>query len=219
MNSNSEIEEPTLDSAVPQNNSTETEVHSSAPTTNDNYTSNEVQNQATSSNNSSSKPQIPNFFDSKGHFKHSVFAQFAHIQRFNGANHIYKGSTTGIYVCDDELIQFAIQSYVPKFNFSQAKEEVKQLSITTKMSERTESPSNFVGFANGVYDINTSDFKEFKDCTPADFILTNKLSVDYSPNIPTSNEPVDTLINKVTGYDQKLRIVCMGIFGSLFMQV
>ena len=213
-----EIEEPTLDGAVPQSNTMETEVHSSAPATNDNYTSNETQNQATS-NNSSSKPQIPNFFGSTGHFKHSVFAQFAHIQRINGTNHIYKGSTTGTYVCDDDLIQFAIQSYVPRFNFAQAKEEVKQLSITTKMSERTESASNFVGCANGVYDINTSDFKEFKDCTPADFILTNKLSVEYSPNIPTSNEPVDTFINKATSYDPKLRIVCMGIFGSLFMQV
>lgn len=216
MNSNNEIEEPTLASAVPQSNSMETET-TSVSSTNDNYTPNETQNQATSNN--SSKHQIPNFFDSKGHFKHSVFAQFANIQRFNGTNHIYKGSTTGIYVCDDELIQFAIQQFVTRFNFSQAKEEVKQLSIATKMSERTESPSNFVGFANGVYDINTSDFKEFKDCTPADFILTNKLSVDYSPNIPTSNEPVDTLINKVTGYDQKLRIVCMGSFGSLFMQM
>ncbi len=216
MNSNNEIEEPTLASAVPQSNSMETET-TSVSSTNDNYTPNETQNQATSNN--SSKHQIPNFFDSKGHFKHSVFAQFANIQRFNGTNHIYKGSTTGIYVCDDELIQFAIQQFVTRFNFSQAKEEVKQLSIATKMSERTESPSNFVGFANGVYDINTSDFKEFKDCTPADFILTNKLSVDYSPNIPTSNEPVDTLINKVTGYDPKLRIVCMGSFGSLFMQM
>lgn len=216
MNSNNEIEEPTLASAVPQSNSMETET-TSVSSTNDNYTPNETQNQATSNN--SSKHQIPNFFDSKGHFKHSVFAQFANIQRFNGTNHIYKGSTTGIYVCDDELIQFAIQQFVTRFNFSQAKEEVKQLSIATKMSERTESPSNFVGFANGVYDINTSDFTAFKDCTPADFILTNKLSVDYSPNIPTSNEAVDTLINKATGYDQKLRIVCMGIFGSLFMQM
>ena len=217
MNSNNDIEEPTLDGAVPQNNSMETEVHSSAPTTNDNYTPNETQNQASSNNNTTKTPNFWNFKTNS--FNHKAFAKFAHIQRFNGTNHIYSGKTTGTYVCDDELIQFAIQEFVPKFNFSQAKEEVKQLSIATKMSERTESPSNFVGFANGVYDINTSDFKEFKDCTPADFILTNKLSVDYSPNIPTSNETVDTLINKATGYDQKLRIVCMGNFGSLFMQM
>ena len=209
-----EVQSP---NSTPQSNQMETETIS-VSSTNDNYTPNETQNQATS-NNSNITTKIPNFFDSKGHFKHSVFAQFAHIQRINGTNHIYKGSTTGTYVCDDDLIQFAIQSYVPRFNFAQAKEEVKQLSITTKMSERTESSSNFVGCANGAYDINTSDFKEFKDCTATDFILTNKLSVEYSPNIPTSNETVDTFINEATGYDPKLRIVCMGSFGSLFMQM
>lgn len=217
MKLNNEKEVSVDQTTTLQSNSMETEVHSSVPTTNDNYTPNKTQNQASSNNNTTKTPNFWNFKTNS--FNHEAFAEFANIQRINGTNHIYRGKTTGTYVCDDELIQFAIQKLVPKFNFSQAKEEVKQLSITTKMSERTESPSDFVGFANGVYDINTSDFTAFKDCTPADFILTNKLSVDYSPNIPTSNEAVDTLINKATGYDQKLRIVCMGIFGSLFMQM
>lgn len=214
MSTDNEIEEPTLQSAVPQSTSTETDVNSVSSTTND--TTNRSSSQAIKEVREAIK--FPNFY--KGNFfQHNLFAKFANIVRFNGTNHIYRGSTSGTYVYDDELIEFALQKSVPKFGFSQIKEEVQHLNIATKMSERTESPSNFVGLSNGVYDITTSNFKEFKDCTPTNFILTNKLSVDYSPNIPTSNEPVDTLINKATGYDQKLRIVCIGSLGSLFMQM
>ncbi len=214
MKSNNEIEEPTLQSSVPQSTSTETEPNSVSSNTNN--TTNRSSSQAIKEVREAVK--LPNFYKFNV-FQHSLFAQFANIVRFNGTNHIYRGSTSGTYICDDELIEFVLQKFVPKFGFSQIKEEVQHLNIATKMSERTESPSNFVGVQNGVYDIHTSDFKAFKDCTPTDFILTNKLSVDYSPNIPTSNEPVDTFINKATGFDPELRIVCMGSFGSLFMQM
>lgn len=210
--SNELKEEVQSTNSAPQSTQMETEPHS-VSSTNDNYTPNETQNQATS-NNSNITTKIPNFFDSRGNFKHDVFVQFAHIQRINGTNHIYGGSTTGIYVCDDELIQFAIQKFVPRFNFSQAKEEVKQLNIATKMSERTESPSNFVGLANGIYDINTSDFKEFNSCTSNEFILTNKLSVDYPSKIPTSNMIVSKLFKDITGSDTELEVFLYELIGA-----
>lgn len=195
--------------STPQSTSTETEPNSVSSTTND--TTNRSSSQAIKEVREAVK--FPNFY--KGNFfQHNLFAKFANIVRFNGTNHIYRGSTSGTYVYDDELIEFALQKSVPKFGFSQIKEEVQHLNIATKMSERTESPSNFVGLANGVYDITTSNFKGFKDCTPTDFILTNKLSVDYSSNIPTSNEPVDTLLNEATGNDLELELYVWEVSGA-----
>lgn len=210
MNQLNEKEMSSDQTTTSQSDILETETTSVSSTTKD-YNTELAQNQAT--NDSTTK--IPSFYNYKTNsFQHNAFAKFAHIERINGTNHIYSGKTTGTYVCDDDLIQYSIQKLVPRFNFSQAKEEVKQLSIATKMSERTESPSNFVGFANGVFDINTSDFKEFKVCTPADFILTNKLSVDYSPNIPTSNETVDTFLNEATGANPEQILFLLEISGA-----
>ena len=166
----------------------------SVPPTDDNYTTDNTNIQVNLNRNY----KLPNFFDSRGHFKHNVFTKFAKIKRINGTNHIYRGSSTGIYVRDDDLIKFTLQTFVPKFKLSQIREEVERLNIATKLSEVTESSPNYIGFANGIYNLDTSEFQEYSSCNSEEIILINKLNIDYTEQVPKSNDIVDNLISSIT---------------------
>lgn len=193
---------------TPQLNSQEADVNS-APTINDNCTTDNCNNQVTNDKNSK-KPTIPDFYNYKNStFMHTAFAKYANIIRVNGTNHIYRGSTAGIYVYDDDLIKCTIQKLVPKFNFSSINEEFQQLRITTKLSEVTESPCKYVAFNNGVYDLESSKFKPFAECNATDYILVNKFGIDYAiadvVNSSADVELIEQCFDEITGGNAELK--------------
>lgn len=194
------------------NNAEETDVVS-VPS-NNNYTTDKTKKQIT---NKTIKLESNNFYKYNA-FQHNLLAQRAKIQRIHNVNHIYRGKNSGIYVLDDDLIKYAIQQLVPQFKLSEINEEYQQLSIATKISEVTESPYNFVAFNNGVYDILSKEFKDFSACTPVDFVLLNKLGIDYAdPNIVNASADIELIhqvFYEITGGNEELIQYLLGIFGE-----
>lgn len=206
-------EVPTCESTTPQNPSAET---TTVVSDTSNYTADKSKKQVTKNKNTIIA-ESRNFYRYNA-FQHNLLAQRAKIQRIHNANHIYTGKNNGIYVLDDDLIKYAIQQLVPQFKLSEINEEFQQLSIATKISEVTESPYNFIAFNNGVYDILSKEFKEFSACTPADFVLLNKLGIDYAdPNIVNDSADI-ALIHQVfyeiTGGNEELIQYLLETFGE-----
>lgn len=196
------------------NNAEETDVVS-VPS-NNHYTSDKTKKQVTKNKNTTILE--PRNFYKYNAFQHNLLAQRAKIQRIHNVNHIYTGKDSGIYVLDDDLIKYAIQQLVPQFKLSEINEEFQQLSIATKLSEATESSYNYVGFNNGVYDILSHEFKEFSLCNPYDYILTNKLGIDYIKS-DILNSSADVLLinqffNEVTNGNVKLQQLLYEIIGA-----
>ena len=221
MNRNSnENEVSTVESSAPQTNMGNTEATSvSSPTTN--FTTNRSSRQDDKEailaiksfiqSRQATKPTKPNFFIGKS-FSHSKLGQYiidnSLIKRIHGVTH---AKNKGIYVYDNELIEFIITRLVPSIKPADKKLVLDYLTISTKRSEVSESPYNLVGFANGVYNIETSEFAEY----PTNDILTSKLNIDYvtQDNNSADIEEIDRFFNKLAGGNPQLKEFLLFIVG------
>lgn len=208
--SNELKEEVQSANSTPQTISTEPEVNSSAPVTKDNYTLAKATSQGTKEVISTVKAFInsqkkakPAFVVGKD-FLHSKLGKYmiehGIIKRVHGVPHAY---SDGIYVYDNELIEWNITNLLTSIKPAEKKLVMDFLTIATKKIEDVESPYHYVGFNNGVYNLETGEFQPY----PANVILTSKLNIDYMPidSISADVEVIDKILDKLSGGNPEVK--------------
>ena len=159
------------------------------------------------------KPEIeikPNFFDDKGRFLHSTFAEWLierlNIVKINGVLHIYRD---GIYVRGSQQIEVEMIKHVPNLTAARRKETYQYMDLI--ISEDYEiADARYIAFNNGIYDVVTEQLMPFNP----DIILVNKIPHDYNPD--AEDATMLKVMNNITCGDSKLFDLLCEMVGYLF---
>ena len=162
-NSNNEKEEPTLASAVPQSNSTETELNSVSSTTKD-YTSQNSKSQGNDVDlenldfplkDTEETIQFLEGYPNKDELRDII--DKCNIARLNSKLHIYKD---GIYTLDTKSITSKLYKACDKVDYSMAKCMINDIELELD-SNIKESSASLVAFNNCILDIEDFKPKQF----------------------------------------------------------
>lgn len=152
----------------------------------------------------------PNFFDDKGRFLHSTFAEWLverlNIVKINGVLHIYRD---GIYVRGSQQIEVEMIKHVPNLTAARRKETYQYMDLI--ISEDYEiADARYIAFNNGIYDVVTEQLMPFNP----DIILVNKIPHDYNPD--AEDATMLKVMNNITCGDSKLFDLLCEMVGYLF---
>ncbi len=152
----------------------------------------------------------PAFFNDKGTFLFDVFAKYllaAHdIVKINGQLHIYKD---GVYVLGYNDIEAQMINHISNLNQQKRKEVLSYLNLLIRNNTEPSS-ANYIAFKNGVYNIETNEFKEFSP----NLIITNKIDFDYNPE--AYSEVADKTLTKLACKDESIRALLEEVIGYCF---
>ncbi len=151
-----------------------------------------------------------NFFNSKGAFLFDKFAKFLienhKIIKINKQLHIYDG---GVYRLGYEEIQAEMITHISNLNKQKRNEVLSYLDLLIR-ENTTPSDAAFIAFKNGVYNIDTGEFRDFSP----DLVITNKINWNYNP--AAYSEIADKTLNKLACHDPKIRALLEEVIGYTF---
>lgn len=148
-------------------------------------------------------------------FKDKVFLfdKFAHylknnhnIVKINNQLHIYKD---GIYTSGLTSIESEMIKVIPNLKRANRAEVLSYIDVLIDQSVPM-SPSNFLAFKNGIYDLTEDDFFDFSP----DKIIVNRLNWDYDPSV--YSEICDRTLNKLACNDPQIRMLLEEVIGYTF---
>lgn len=217
MNLSNEKEEPTLASAVPQSNSTDTELNSVSSTTKDYTPQNnksqgnevDIENLKFPLEDTEETIQFEGSYPNKDELRDII--DKCNIARLNSKLHIYKD---GIYTLDTKSITSKLYKACDKVDHSMAKCMINDIELELDSSIK-ESSASLVAFNNCILD--TEDFKP-KQFEPKDYVLTSKLGIDYIEPTAISNmdkriKAFDSFWDKITCNNKQLKLYLLIIIG------
>lgn len=151
-----------------------------------------------------------NFFNDKGQFRFDEFAKFLineyKIIKINGQLHIFKD---GVYTYGFEEIQAIMINHISHLNKQKRSEVMSYLDLLIREDTRVSS-AEWIAFKNGIYNIETEEFKEFT----SDIIITNRINYNYVPN--AYSEIADKTLNKLACHKQEIRNLLEEVIGYCF---
>ena len=152
----------------------------------------------------------PNFFDDKGRFLHSIFAEWLverlNIVKIEGALHIYRD---GIYIRGAKDIEREMIKHVPNLTDARRKETYKYLDLIIEEDHKM-ADARYIAFNNGIYDVLTDQLMPFDP----EIILVNKIPHDYDP---TQNDATMVkVLNNLTCNNPKLFDLLCEMVGYMF---
>lgn len=151
-----------------------------------------------------------NFFNSKGSFLFDKFANFLvenhRIIKINRQLHIFED---GIYRLGYEEIQAEMIKHISNLNKQKRNEVMAYLDLLIR-ENTTPSDASYIAFKNGVYNIDTGEFRDF---TP-NLIITNKINWNYNP--AAYSEIADNTLNKLACHDRNIRALLEEVIGYTF---
>lgn len=151
-----------------------------------------------------------NFFNAKGQFQFDEFAKFLmneyKIIKINGQLHIFKD---GVYTYGYDEIQAEMINHISNLNKQKRSEVMAYLDLLIRNDTKTSS-AEWIAFKNGIYNIETEEFKEFS----SDIIITNKINYNYVPN--AYSEIADKTLNKLACQNEQIRALLEETIGYCF---
>lgn len=218
MSTNNEIEEPTLQSAVPQSTSTETDVNSVSSTTKDYTTQNNKSQGDTEINintlvfpleNTEGTILFEKAYPSKDELRELI--DKCKIIRLNQKLHIHKD---GIYTLDIRSIRSKLYRTCDKADHLMVNRLINDIELEIDSNSK-ECSSTLVGFNDCILD--TEDFKT-KKSNLADFVLTSKLAINYVEQNAISNidkrlQVIKIFFTKITCGNKQLELLLYIIIG------
>lgn len=142
---------------------------------------------------------IPSFFKEK-QFLFDEFAKYLvnnlPIKRINGLLHVYQD---GYYQDGIERIEREMIKLIPNLSQSRRTEVYKYINILTVDDDNLPAPANYIGFKNGIYNLETDTLSEF---TP-DVLLTNKIPYNY--NVEAKSDLLEHTLNRLSCDDVSIR--------------
>lgn len=151
-----------------------------------------------------------NFFNAKGQFQFDEFAKFLmneyKIIKINGQLHIFKD---GVYTYGYDEIQAEMINHISNLNKQKRSEVMSYLDLLIRNDTKTSS-AEWIAFKNGIYNIETEEFKEFS----SDIIITNKINYNYVPN--AYSEIADKTLNKLACQNEQIRALLEETIGYCF---
>lgn len=151
-----------------------------------------------------------NFFNAKGQFQFDEFAKFLmneyKIIKINGQLHIFKD---GVYTYGYDEIQAEMINHISNLNKQKRSEVMAYLDLLIRNDTKTSS-AEWIAFKNGIYNIETEEFKEFS----SDIIITNKINYNYVPN--AYSEIADKTLNKLACQKEQIRSLLEEVIGYCF---
>lgn len=151
-----------------------------------------------------------NFFNAKGQFQFDEFAKFLmkeyKIIKINGQLHIFKD---GVYIYGYDEIQAIMINHISQLNKQKRSEVMSYLDLLIREDTRVSS-AEWVAFKNGIYNLETSEFKEFS----SDIIITNKINYNYVPD--AYSEIADKTLNKLACQKSEIRNLLEEVIGYCF---
>lgn len=151
-----------------------------------------------------------NFFNAKGQFQFDEFAKFLmneyKIIKINGQLHIFKD---GVYTYGYDEIQAEMINHISNLNKQKRSEVMAYLDLLIRNDTKTSS-AEWIAFKNGIYNIETEEFKEFS----SDIIITNKINYNYVPN--AYSEIADKTLNKLACQKSEIRSLLEEVIGYCF---
>lgn len=155
---------------------------------------------------------VNNFFTAKGRFKFDEFAKFLlqeyNICKINRQLHIYQD---GVYVYGYNLIQSEMINHISNLNKQKRNEVLSYLDLLIREDTRV-SEAEWIAFKNGLYNIDTKEFKEFSP----DVIVTNKINWNFNPN--AYSEIADKTLNKLACNNEQIRMLLEEVIGYTFFR-
>lgn len=152
------------------------------------------------------------FFDHKGKFLHSEFAEWLLKEReIVLIDNVLAIRINGVYERGDKAIERAMLEKVSDLKRADRSEVLSYLELYAK-NERLSSCS-FIAFENGVYCTDTGVFKEdFKD----NLVITNRIPHKF--NMFAYSEIADRTLNKLSCNDSEIRALLEEVIGYTFFR-
>lgn len=129
-----------------------------------------------------------------------------HIIKINNQLHIYDD---GIYVTGRDKIESKMIEVVPSLNRAKRSEVYDYINLLIRKNIRT-LDARLIAFKNGVYDIETGEFKEFSP----DYVITNKINWNYNPE--SESELADITLKKFACFDEEIESLLQEVIGYTF---
>ena len=177
---------------------------------------------------------IPNYIDPDDFFEgnkflHYKFASFLYSMHngclLEGTPHIYTGKC--YESLDIDRIRVLTLKYIPYLRENQNKELLFKLKAMCLNNPKEQSPPNYIGVSNGIYNVLTDELLDFSP----DFYITNIINAKYNPEAKSSmiekfieeiaddDKEVIQLIYEIIGYgmDYIEKIYCKLHFSSIVL--
>lgn len=156
----------------------------------------------------------PNFFGGPNGttFLHAEFAKYLinefNVLKINNQLHIYK---EGVYVPGIVNIENKMIGEIEGLTKTKRNEVISWMEVKLENINNTRD-SNLIAFKNGIYDIATDKFMDFKP----DMVITNKINFNYNPN--AESEVVDKLLDRLAVNDSDVRSLLEEAIGYCFFR-
>lgn len=153
---------------------------------------------------------MSSFYNSKGQFLHSKFADYLmskyHIVSLNGYIHSYQN---GVYVPGMDVIEALIVKECDTLKRAARNEVLDNIRIKTTFAENTASLSSpmLIPFKNGLLDIEHSELLEFSP----QYVVTNPIPWNYEPT--AKSELLNTVLNRLSCGDLQIKAILEEIGG------
>ncbi|MEB7675187.1 DNA primase family protein [Staphylococcus equorum] len=159
------------------------------------------------------------FFDGNK-FLHYKFASFLYNKHngclLEGTPHIYTGKR--YESLDIDRIRVLTLKYIPYLRENQNKELLFKLKAMCLNNPKEQSPPNYIGVSNGIYNVLTDELLDFSP----DFYITNIINAKYDPNAKSSI--IEKFIEDIADDDKEVihllyEIIGYGLYRENILQV
>lgn len=151
----------------------------------------------------------PTFFQDKT-FLFDKFAVYLknnnNIIKIDQQLHVYKN---GIYAGGTTSIEGEMIKIIPRLKRAYRAEVLAYIDVLIDQNTPM-SPSNYIAFRNGIYDITDDSFMDFSP----DKVIVNKIDWDYDP--AAYSEICDKTLNKLACNDPQIRALLEEVIGYTF---
>lgn len=175
--------------------------------------------------------EIPNYIDNKNKFNpddyykgnNFLFYEFALFlyEKHNGCYlddrpHIFTGKKYEPLEID--TVRKMTIKYIPSLKEQQNKEVYQKLKTLCGHNYQEQSPPQYIGLRNGVYDILNDELKAFSH----EFYITNLVNVNYDKN--ARSEILERFISDISNEDKEVieliyQMIGYGLYRDNFLQV
>lgn len=128
------------------------------------------------------------------------------VIKINNQLHVYKD---GVYVGGLNGIECEMIKLIPNLKRSHRAEVLSYIDVLIDQSTQM-SPSNYIAFKNGIYDITDDSFDEFS----RDKVIVNKINWNYDSN--AYSEVCDKTLDKLACGDSNIRMLLEEVIGYTF---
>ena len=152
----------------------------------------------------------PVFYGKNGNFLFNKFASYLkttlNIVKIDDQLHVYKDGVyvDGLYNIEAEMIKI-----IPTLTARNRSEVLKYLYLIAP-TVRAQADAKYIPFNNGIYNIETGQLEAFNP----DIIVKNKIPWNY--NYDAYNEPMDTMLDRISCRDDEIRDLLEELAGYIF---